>query len=181
LTASSETFIGPSLTTLLTEAKHGQNTAPAVITKMVTALRSQLESGPLADFNSGAVTSNGFIVESQSLELSFEQDLITQKLGRAFPKIDIDQLLRLQGQNVVAGLEAENQQASVGLIATSSLPSAFQATIGSLTAGPIHAIGTASSVPASLSKSFRNELNLVSNDLANGSLTLDQADTTIEA
>jgi hypothetical protein len=181
LTASAETFTGPSLTGLITEAKHGQNTAPAVITKMVSALESQLNSGPLSDLIYGTVTSNGFISEAQSLETSFEQDLTTQKLAADFPKVDIVQLLKLQGENVVANLTAENQENAVGLIAESNLVSTFQSTIGALTSGPILAIGTSSSVLPARTKAFRNELNVLSSDLSNGSLTIDQLTTTLGA
>ncbi len=181
LTASTETFVGPSLTNLFAEAKQGKNTAPAVITKMVTALQSQLISGPLADLNSGAVNSNGFIVEAQALEIRYEQNLVAQKIAGHFPKIEIDQILRLQGQSVVASLIAENQRSEVGLIPGSNLSWTFQSTIKSLTSGPIQGIGTAKSVPASLTKAFRNQLNLLSNDLGNGSLTLDQFNTTLGA
>ena len=175
LTVASETFVAPSLTTLLTEARKGQNTSVAVISKLEASLQSQLESGPLADLNSGAVTNSGFVQEAQALEASFEQNPTVTKLPRTFTKIDVQALVVNQARLVVASLVAENTQATVGLTETSSLNAAFTKTISNLTSGPIKAIGTSSSTILGTASEITSELKTISSDLTDGTLTLSQA------
>ena len=139
LTVATETFTGPSLTNLIQLASEGNNTAPAAIQLMKQALETQLTSGPLADLTSGAVDGNGFVQEVQSLETSYEQNL-DQQLSPAFP--NIDQILKLAGQAVVADVVSLNQQSSVGLISSSTLASEATTAINSLTPGPITSLGT---------------------------------------
>src|SRR5689334_13160518 len=75
LAVATETFNGPSLSGLIAEALRGKNTSAAAINLMVGSLQSQLNSGPLADLNSGAVDGNGFIREAESLVASFNQNV----------------------------------------------------------------------------------------------------------
>jgi len=178
LTTVTETFVAPSLTSLINQAEKGKNTTPAQIKLMVGALQSQLKTGPLADYNSGAVNGNGFITESQSLEASFEANVETQ-LGTKFP--NNQELIVLQGQRVVANLISENQQATVGLIPTSSLSGQFLTTINSLTAGPILAIGTKTSAITGVTQTLETQLATLEKDLASGALTLAKVDTTLTA
>jgi hypothetical protein len=178
LLATTETFVAPSLTSLITQAEHGKNTSQAGINLMVDALQSQLQSGPLADLNSGAVTNNGFITEVQSLEASFESNVDLQ-LSPKFPNIDI--LLKLQGQRVVSDLIALNQQETVGLITNPELSAQAQSTIGSLSAGPILALGTKSSTITNTTKAFTTELNALSSALGSSTLSLAQVNTTLGA
>src|SRR4029079_5270364 len=105
-------FNSPSLTELIQEAQQGKNTAPAAIDRMVQALQTQLESGPLADLQSGSVDGDGFVQEAQDLETSYEQN-VDQHLSQVAPHVDY--LIKLQGQRIVADLGSLNQQGTVGL------------------------------------------------------------------
>ena len=100
-------------TGLITQAWQGKDTSKAAISTMLTALQSQLTSGPLADLNSGTVDGNGFVAEVQSLVQSYDQNVDQQLLPHF---VNIDELLKLQGQRIVADLVALNQQETVGLI-----------------------------------------------------------------
>ncbi len=84
LTATTETFTGPSLTDLIKQSEHGKNPSQQEVNRMLRALESQLQSGPLTDLGTGAVDTNGFITEAQSLETSFEQNA-DQQLSRSSP------------------------------------------------------------------------------------------------
>ncbi len=181
LTVATETFSGPSLTALITEARRGKDTAPQTINTMVKALQTQLDSGPLADLNSGAVDGNGFIQEVQSLESSYEQNT-DQQLSPEFP--NVDELIKLQGQAVLANLVALNQQESVGLISSSALATDARAQIGALTAGPIKALNTPLSAYASTTQTFVTGLNTLAQSLsttATPALTPAQVSTTVTA
>ena len=116
LAASAETFTGPSLNDLIVLAQQGENTAPAAIDRVVEALATQLTSGPLTDLTDGAVDGNGFVTEVQSLEASYAQ-YVDQTLLPEFPNVDT--LLQLEGQRIVADETALNQQSSVGLLSSS--------------------------------------------------------------
>ena len=139
LATTAETFNGPSLSDLIQQAQDGQDTAPAAISRMEKALQTQLTRGPLADLKSGAVDGNGFVSEVQSLESSYEQNL-DQQLSSEFP--DVDEILKLQGQQVVANVIALNQQSAVGLISSTDFASDAKSAINSLTSGPINALDT---------------------------------------
>src|SRR5579859_7923041 len=99
LAASTQTFTGPSLAQLIQMAHDGQNTSTAAINSMLGALQTQLTSGPLADLQASNVDGNGFVAEVQSLEMSYEQN-VDKQLSPEFP--NIDRLLKLQGQRIVA-------------------------------------------------------------------------------
>jgi hypothetical protein len=178
LLTAAETFAGPTLAGLIKQADSGKDTEPTIIKKMVTALETQLQSGPLADLTDGAVDPGGFVAEAQSLEISYEQ-FTDQELSPKFP--NLDEVIRLQGESVVASLVAENQEGSIGLLSEASMVSSFQTTIKSLTTGPIQAIGTSTTAMANATKTFRNELNVLSNDLDGGILTLNQVNQTLGA
>ena len=77
LTAA-ETFTGPSLADLISFARQGTDTAPAGINRMLQSLETQLTDGPLSDLSSAAVDGNGFVQEVQSLESSYEQNVVQQ-------------------------------------------------------------------------------------------------------
>ena len=82
-----QAFTGPSLTGLISQAFHGKDTSQAAINTMLSALQTQLTSGPLADLNSGTVDGNGFITEAQSLVASYYQN-VDQQLLPHFTHID---------------------------------------------------------------------------------------------
>ena len=75
MAVSAEVFQAPSLSALIAEARAGQNTAQAGIDRMLTALESQLTSGPLADLTAGSVDGNGFISEVGSLVSSYSSSV----------------------------------------------------------------------------------------------------------
>ena len=110
LAAATEAFTGPSLSGLISLAFHGKDTAQAAIKTMLSALQTQLTDGPLANLNSSAVDGNGFITEVQSLVASFNQNVDQQLLPHF---THIDNMLKLQGQQVVANLVSLNQQSTV--------------------------------------------------------------------
>jgi hypothetical protein len=181
LTAATETFTGPSLTNLILLAREGEYTAPAAIQQMRQALETQLTSGPLADLTSGAVDGNGFVQEVQSLETSYEQNL-DQQLSPEFP--NIDQILKLAGQAVVADVISLNQQSSVGLISSSTLATEATTAINSLTQGPIQSLGTPLSGYSAATQSFESDLNTLAQSLSSSAttpLTPAQVSTTIVA
>ena len=180
LLTTTETFVAPSLTSLITQAEHGKNTSQQGINLMVDALQSQLQSGPLADLNSGAVDVNGFITEAQSLEMSYEQN-VDQQLSPRFPNIDA--LLKLQGQRVVTNLD-RLESAGVGRPDRRSLNcrhTSSQTTIASLSKGPILALGTTSKTITNTTTAFVAELKSLSTDLGNSTLTLAQVSSTLGA
>jgi hypothetical protein len=168
MAAATETFQGPSLTDLIVAARQGVNTSQAGINRMLTALESQMTSGPLSDLKSGAVDGDGFIVEAQSLELSYEQN-VDQQLSPEFPNIDT--LLKLQGQRIVAELSALNQQSAVGLISSADLQTDAGTAINSLTAGPIFSLGTPISAYVSATRLLESSLTTLAQSLSSSAAT----------
>jgi hypothetical protein len=168
LSGATETFTGPPLTNLIVLAREGQYTAPAAIQQMRQALETQLASGPLADLTSGAVDGNGFVQEVQSLESSYEQNL-DQQLSPEFP--NIDQILKLAGQSVVADAVSLNQQSSVGLISNATLATDATTAINSLTQGPIHSLGTPLGDYSAATQSFESDLNTLAQSLSSSATT----------
>src|SRR5271157_2499174 len=136
LATATEAFTGPSLSGLIAQAFHGKDTAQAAIKTMLSALQTQLTDGPLAALSSGTVVGNVFVSEVQSLVASYNQNVDLQLLPHF---THIDNMLKLQGQQVVANLVSLNQQSTVALI--SSLPKQAGAAINTLTGGPIHSLG----------------------------------------
>src|SRR3954454_1263728 len=133
LATSTGTFTAPSLTGLITQAWQGKDTSRAAINTMLKALQTQLTSGPLADLQAGTVNGDGFVTEVQGLVGSYAQN-VNQQLLPHF--VNIDQLLLLQGQRIVADAVALNQANFVGLITDSTLATQAQTAINTLTAGP---------------------------------------------
>ena len=86
LSTATETFNGPSLSGLIQQAEQGKDTSPQVINQMLSALEGQLTGGPLADLSAGTVDGDGFVVEVQSLETSFEAN-VDQQLSPEFPPL----------------------------------------------------------------------------------------------
>ncbi len=172
LSASAETFNGPSLENLIVLARQGQDTAPAAIHQMLSALEAQLTSGPLADLQAGTVDGNGFVSEVQSLESSYEQNVNGQLLPE-FPNVNT--LLVLQGQRIVADESALNQQNTVGLLSNSDFTTEAQTAINSLSAGPLYSLHTPLSGYATATQSFENKLTAIANGL-NASVPLTPAD-----
>ncbi len=176
-------FTGPSLSGLISQAYHGKDTAVATIRTMLSALQTQLTDGPLADLNSSAVDGNGFITEVQSLVKSYNQN-VDQQLAHF---THIDNMLKLQGQQVVANLVSLNQQSTVGLISSDSLPTQAGAAINTLTGGPIYSLNTPVSAYVTETQSFETDLGTVTDTLSStaptppGQLTLPVVSTTIQA
>ncbi|HEV3166138.1 MAG TPA: hypothetical protein VGZ22_19090 [Isosphaeraceae bacterium] len=181
LAAAAETFTGPSLADLIQLAQQGKNTASAGINRMLQALQTQLDSGPLADLNAGTVNGTDFVTEVQNLETSFAQN-VDQQLSPEFP--NVDKLLKLQGQRIVADVTALNQQSTVGLISSSALATQAQTAINSLTGGPIFSLGTPLSAYVTRTQSFETNLNTLAQSLsstASPALTVAQVNTTLQA
>src|SRR5271166_5751357 len=130
LATATEAFTGPSLSGLISQAFHGKDTAEAAIKTMLSALQTQLTDGPLADLNSGAVVGDGFITEVQSVVASYNKNVDQQLLPHF---THIDNMLKLQGQQVLANLISLNQQSDVGLTSSTNLPTVAGAAINTLT------------------------------------------------
>ena len=181
LAAATEAFTGPSLSGLISQAFHGKDTAQATIKTMLSALQTQLTDGPLANLNSGAVDGNGFITEVQSLVASYNQNVDQQLLPHF---THIDNMLKLQGQQVVANLVSLNQQSTVGLISSDNLPTQAGAAINTLTGGPIFSLNTPVSAYVTATQTFETDLGVLANSLsstATTTLTLPEVSTTIQA
>jgi hypothetical protein len=180
LAAATETFTPPSLANLIQLAHEGVNTAPAAINTMVQALETQLTNGPLADLKAGTVSGTDFVTEVQSLETSYEQNADAQLLPE-FP--NVDKIIKLQGQKVVADVTSLNQQNSVGLITSAQLTSQSQTAINSLTSGPLLPLHTPLSAYQSVTKTFESDLNTLVSSLgttASPMLTLANVNATLQ-
>ena len=188
LAAAAEAFTGPSLAGLISQAFHGKDTAVATIKTMLSALQTQLTAGPLADLNSGAVDGFGFVSEAQSLVTSFNQNVDQQLLPHF---THIDNMLKLQGQQVVANLVSLNQQSTVnpqgtvvGLTSPDNLPTQAGAAINTLTGGPIFSLNTPVSAYVTATQTFETDLGVLANTLSSTAttpLTLPDVSTTIQA
>ncbi len=180
LATAAEAFTGPSLSGLISQAYHGKNTAQATIKTMLSALQSQLTDGPLANLISGAVDGSGFVSEAQSLVASYNQN-VDQQLAHF---THINNMLKLQGQQVVANLVSLNQQSTVGLISAAVLPTPAGAAINTLTRGPIYSLNTPVSAYVTTTQTFETDLGVLANSLSSTApttLTLPQVSTTIQA
>ena len=166
LATTTETFTGPSLTSLIQQAYAGQDTSGATISTMLQALQKQLTDGPLADLSAGTVDGNGFITEAQSLEGSYAQN-VDQQLSPAFPNIDT--ILKLQGQRIVAGLVSLNQQSTEGLITGTDAATQAQTLIKALTSGPIISLGTPVSAYVTTTQTFESDLIALASNLGSTS------------
>jgi hypothetical protein len=156
LAPAAETFHGPSLENLIVLARHGKDTALAAIHRMLNAFETQLTSGPLADLQNKTVTGDEFVTEVQRLESSYEQNVNAQ-LFPEFP--NVDRLLILQGQRIVADESSLNQQATVGLLTPSAFVAQAETAINSLTAGPLHSLHTPLSGYATATQNFEAGLS----------------------
>ena len=168
LAVSTQTFNAPSLSDLIALAHQGQDTAPAAIDRVLGALESQLTSGPLANLIAGTVTGNGFVQEVQSLESSYSSSLDSQLLPD-FPNVDT--LLQLQGERIVADVTSLNQQSAVGLITSSEFNTQAQTAIKALTAGPLLSLDTPLSGYAIATQDFETELNTLAQSLGSSATT----------
>lgn len=173
LLSTAGTFTGPSLSGLIAQAWQGKDTSRAAINTMLGALQSQLTSGPLADLNSGTVDGNGFVSEVQSLVQSYDQNVDQQLLPHF---VNIDDMLKLQGQRIAADVASLNQQETIGVITSAALSSQSQAAINSLTAGPIYSLGTPVSAYVTATQTFETNLNTLSQTLTSSSSTASISD-----
>jgi len=181
LATTTEAFTGPSLSGLITQAFEGKNTSQAAIKTMLTALQTQLTSGPLAVLNSPTGNGNVFITEVQSLVASYNQNVDLQLLPHF---THIDNMLKLEGQQVVANLVSLNQQSTVGLISSGDLPTQAGAAINTLTGGPIYSLNTPVSAYVKATQNFEIDLGTVADALSTTApvpLKLPQVSTTIQA
>src|SRR5271157_3904125 len=177
LAAATEAFTGPSLSGLISQAFHGKDTSKAAIKTMLSALQTQLTDGPLADLNSGVVDGNGFITEVQSLVASYNQNVDQQLLPHF---THIDNMLKLQGQQVVANLVSLNQQSTVGLI-SADFSSQAEAAINTLTEGPIYSLNTPVSAYVTATQTFETDLGTVTDLLSATPSLQSDVSTTIQA
>ena len=170
------TFNAPSLSGLIAQAWEGQDTSHAAINTMLKALQAQLTSGPLADLQAGTVNGDGYVTEVQSLVGSYAQN-VNQQLLPHF--VNIDQLLLLQGQRMVADAVALNQENVVGQIDDATLTTEAQTAINSLTAGPIYSLDTPVSAYVTTTQLFETELKSVAAGLGASTSPLSTADANL--
>jgi hypothetical protein len=130
--------------------------------------RTQLTSGPLADLKAGTVNGNGFVTEVQGLVASFAQNVEKQLLP-SFPNIDT--LLNLQGERIVADETSLNQQKSVGLLISTQFAAQAQTAIKSLTDGPLYSLGTPLGGYVTATQNFESELNTLAQSLGSSATT----------
>jgi len=181
LAPATEAFTGPSLSGLITQAYHGKNTSQAAIKTMLSALQTQLTDGPLANLSSGTVDGNGFVSEAQSLVTSYNENVDQQLLPHF---THIDNMLKLQGQQVVANLVSLNQQSTVRLISSTVFLTEAGVAINTLTEGPIYSLNTPVSAYVTATQTFETDLGAVAATLTATTaptLTLPQVSTTIQA
>jgi hypothetical protein len=179
LAAATETFNLPSLQHLIIQAREGVDTAPAAINLVLTSLASQLLSGPLANLHSGAATGDEFVTQVQGMQSSYDSAINTALLPE-FPNVDT--LLVLQGQRIVAEEVALNQQHSVGLISLPELESKSDTAINGLVSGPIFSLHTSLTGYATVSQAFEADLHNVADGLgASAPLTPSDASKTMLA
>ncbi len=173
LAASSETFqLPPALDTLIVQARQGQDTSNAIIYRVLSSLESQLTSGPSADLAAGTVDGDGYVTELQSMYASYAQQL-NAKLFVDFPNLDT--LLLLQGQRMVADGSALNEQNAVGLLSDTDFATGAQNAINSLTGGPLLSLHTELTAYATATQSFESNLNNIAEGL-NAAVPLAPAD-----
>jgi hypothetical protein len=163
LAASAESFNLPPLQHLIVLAREGHNTANATINVVLTALESQLTAGPLADLKSGAANGNEFVTEVQNMVSSYDT-AINAALLPEFPNVDT--LLVLQGQRIVADESSLNQQNSVALLSDSDFPSQADAAINALTGGPLFSLHTPLTGYATATQSFEATLHNIADGLS---------------
>ncbi len=163
LAAASETFkLPPALDTLIVQARQGKDTSNAIIYRVLSSLESQLTSGPSADLAAGTVNGYGYVTELQSMYSSYAQQL-NAKLFVEFPNLDT--LLLLQGQRMVADGSALNQQNAVNLISVTDFATEAQDAINSLTGGPLLSLHTELTSYATATQSFESNLNNIAEGL----------------
>jgi len=180
LAASTETFrVPPALDILIVQARQGKDTAGAAIYRVLSSLESQLTSGPSADLAAGTVNGNDFVTEVQSMYSSYAQQL-NAKLFVEFSNVDT--LLLLQGQRIVADETSLNQQNAVNLISNTQFATRAQTAINSLTAGPLYSLHTPLSGYATATQNFENNLSDIAAGLSvSVPLTPAEASTTMLA
>jgi len=98
-------FVAPNISDLIAAANRGQNTSQATINREISALQSQLRSGPLADLNSSTGTQAAFVSETNALVASFNQVVDGQLLPR-YPNVDAQ--TKSQGARVQSNFLAQN-------------------------------------------------------------------------
>jgi hypothetical protein len=166
---------------LLTTTIGGTTPSVVVIRRSLKDLQTQLTNGALADLNSGAVDGNGFITEVQGVEASYEQSVDTKFLPHLKA---IDELLKLQGQRIVADLVSLNQQSTVGMFDSNALALVSGGAINSLTAGPLYSINTPVSAIVSTTQVFETNLQALARTLNSSSsnpLSIADVSTTLQA
>jgi hypothetical protein len=176
LAAAAATSVWPSLSGLIQQAFHGQDTSKAAIDKMLKALQTQLTNGPLADLKAGTVTGDGFVTEVQTVVADFSQN-VNQQLLPHFK--NIDEMLNLQALRMYDTMSALNQINTVGLSTATDSVTQAQTVINSLTSGPIFSLGTPLSGYVTTTQIFENQLNSLSNELGTSGTTLTPADAVV--
>jgi hypothetical protein len=149
-------FTAPDLSPFITAALNGVNTGPATIQKMVTALQSQLTSGPLASLEAGTSTQAVFASDVSSLVTSFQAN-VDQQLSPRFP--NIDKILKLDATYVDSLITTLDLKATDGLIDAATLNTQAANAINSLTGGPLLTLSTPFSGFVQATRSFETDLN----------------------
>lgn len=168
LATASPSFAAPDLSGLIRQADQGVNTGPATIQRMLSALQTQLQSGPLGDLSAGTVGSTDAASEASTLITSFQAN-VDQQLSPRFP--NIDKVLNLEATAIGSEFAALDAQATGALISDSTLVSQAGAAIDSLTSGPLRPLNTSNSGYVVATNTFEDNLNAVATSLSGTTTT----------
>lgn len=152
-----------------------ENTGPAVIRTMETALQSQLTNGVLTALQGGTLTQADFQTSVANVVTNYETNVDQQLLPRFK---NIDAILKGQARSVLAVGSALNLQQTEGLITSAQYTTEAGQAINAITGGPLYPLNSANSGFASATSTLETQLKLLPPALATGatpSLTLAQA------
>ncbi len=169
-------FNAPDLEPFIARALNNQeNTGPAMIRTMETALQSQLTNGVLTSLQGGTLTQADFQTSVRNVVTNYQTNVDQQLLPRFK---NIDSILRGQAQSVLAVGNALNLQQTNGLITSAQYTTFAGQAINAITGGPLYPLNTGNSGFAAATSTLETQLNLLPPALAAGatpSLTLTQA------
>jgi len=102
---ASSAFTAPDLGDLISGSQLGQDTANPTIARELGALKSQLNSGPLADLKAGTVQQAGFTSEANAMLASYNQQADSVLLPR-YP--NVAGIVKARGAGLQADFLARN-------------------------------------------------------------------------
>ncbi len=169
-------FTAPDLSGLVSSAEYlHQNTGPATIKTMETALQSQLTNGVLTALQGGTLIPADYQTSVSNVVTSYETNVDQQLLPRFK---NIDAILKGQAQSALALVNTLTLQLNDGLITATQYNTEAAQGINAITGGPLYPVNSTYSGYATATTALETQLNLLPPTLATGaspSLTLAQA------